>query len=162
MIEFRPITDWRKVWQLCDGECDVTRLFDDARIYSRQNMKHRIRQIVEASDNRSFEVIYDGAQAGCFILYALKDGTYETHIVLKAGFRGRRGVEIGRLGTDFALGLPGVKELVAFCPDTIKESFVYAQLCGWQSLGVLPVNWIKDGINHAVKGVCARRYFCRF
>ncbi len=149
MIDFIIIKDWRKVWQLCDETGDVSRLFDDKVPYSRQGMKHRIRDMVENQNNKAFEILYDGAKAGCFILFDLKDGIYEVHVLLKEGFRGRKA------GTEFSLSLPNVANLVSFCPDTLRESFVFALRCGWRSLGILPIVWRKQGVDYAVKGVAA-------
>lgn len=155
MIYFKPIKDWRKVWELCCSTGDVERLFDDKTPYTRQAMKKRIHAIVEDVNNRVYEILDGNTQAGCFIMYDLKDGVFEIHILLKKGFRGRDGIYIGKCGTEFSLSLPGVKQLVSFCPDSLRESFVYALLVGWRSLGYLPMLWKKGGIDYKVRGVCA-------
>lgn len=155
MINFTPIRDWHRIWKLCDSTTNVSRLFDDKTPYTRQMMKKRIRSIVENPHNWSFGIFCDNAEAGAFILYDLGEGVFETHILLKEGFRGKKGIEIGREGTEFALSLPGVNNLVSFCPKTIPESFIYALKVGWRSLGELPMVWRKNGVDYKVLGVCA-------
>lgn len=155
MIAFTPIKDWRRVWKLCDSTGDVSRLFDDKTHYTRQGMKKRIQAIVEGANNRTYEIMDGNTQAGCFILYDLKDGVKEVHILLKKSFRGRRGIYIGKCGTEFALNLEGVKQLVSFAPKCIPESIIYAKMVGWKSLGALPFKWLKCGVEYEVIGLCA-------
>lgn len=156
MICFKEIREWRKVWELCCSTGDVERLFDDKTTYTRQGMKKRIHAIVEDANNHTYEILDGNTQAGCFLMYDLKDGVYEIHILLKQGFRGRKGIYIGKCGTSFALKLKGVKQLVSFCPSTIPESFIFALKCGWHSLGTLPIKWLKNGVEYPVKGVACR------
>ena len=152
MTEFRTIKDWRSVWQWCDI-CGVERLFDDRIPYTRQMMKKRIREIVEMPGNMAFEIVSDKAKAGCFLLYRLKEGVYEVHILLHKSFRGKKGIELGKQGTNFALSLPDVNRLVSFVPRCLPECMVFARLVGWKNMGLLPMTWLKNGIEYAVQGV---------
>lgn len=156
MIGFYPIRDWRTFWQFCDSIEDVSRLFDDKTPYTRQGMKRRIKELVEDTKNMSFGITCNGAKAGCFMLCFIENGCYMVHIVLKSAFRGRKGIEIGKAGTDYSLTLPNVKQLVSMCPEAIPEAFVFAKLCGWRDLGLLPLKWLKGGINHNVRGVACQ------
>lgn len=157
MIEFKQTHDWEAMFATCDAETDVTRLFDDPRSTDREGMIAKVKELAESESNLCFQVIYDGKDAGWFMLYGLGGGCFETHIVLRKNYRGLRGIRIGKEGTKFSLSLPNVKELVCFCPEPLKESFVFALAVGWKSLGKLQTVWLKNGVEYPIYGAYAER-----
>jgi len=160
-IKLKETKRWRVLWRVCSLPDIIERMFDDVIFEkmgrSTRNMRLKIRGIVSNPGNHVFRVIFENKFAGCFVLFDLGGGDYEVHTLLKKEFHGLYAVRIGRYATAFGLNLPYVKKLISFCPNNMPETFLFAKMCGWKSLGELPAKWIKNGVEYGVKGVWIRK-----